>query len=129
MDDVFNSMYSGGIMFPEEEDDDVGHFNGDGWDIFIDKDNVYISLELKGVERDSIVIKGTETRLLIGANIENGYYERPIPLPIPCESKGIKHTFINNVLDITIKRKNDDTLSKEDRELIEKRLRDLGYMR
>ncbi|RLG17977.1 Hsp20/alpha crystallin family protein [Nanoarchaeota archaeon] len=70
------------------------------------EDKIYVTVELPGVDKDSIdleIIDGN--KLLIKAKGENRSYRKVLELPADVDEESIKATYKNGILDIIINKK------------------------
>ncbi|HDO19558.1 MAG TPA: Hsp20/alpha crystallin family protein [Thermoplasmatales archaeon] len=74
-------------------------------DIIEGDEEVAITVELPGVEKEDIDLEVTEDTLEIKVNNSNRKYHKLIDLPCKVKPKTTKATYKNGVLDIVIKRK------------------------
>jgi HSP20 family protein len=72
----------------------------------IEGDNeVYVTVELPGVEKDNIDLNVTENTLEITVNNPERKYHKSVDLPCGVQSKTTKATYKNGILDVVIPRK------------------------
>ncbi|MHA1303475.1 MAG: archaeal heat shock protein Hsp20 [Candidatus Heimdallarchaeaceae archaeon] len=80
-------------------------------DIFKEKDKVRVIAEVPGISKGDIKLTGSETRLNIKAYSKDRKYEKKIDLPVPVKINTAKAKYNNGVLEVVIKRKEEE---KED---------------
>jgi len=73
-------------------------------DVFEDKDEVWIIVELPGVEKDKIKVKAEPTKVIVKASNSKKYYKE-IELPAEVDPKSAKAQYRNGVLEIRLKKK------------------------
>ncbi|MCD6236351.1 MAG: Hsp20/alpha crystallin family protein [Thermoplasmata archaeon] len=74
-------------------------------DIIEGKDDVAVTIEIPGVEKEDIDLEVTEDTLEINVDNPNRKYHKIIDLPCKVKPKTTKASYKNGVLDIVIKRK------------------------
>lgn len=74
-------------------------------DIIEEKDNISVTVEIPGVEKEDINLNVTNQRLEIKVDTPNKKYFKQIDFPCDVLPKTTKATYKNGVLDIIIKRK------------------------
>lgn len=70
-----------------------------------DRSNIFVTLSLGNIQKDDVFITLSDDILTIRILAEDGEYERNINLTGKVKPKSVKTTFINGVLDITIKKR------------------------
>ncbi|MCD6503342.1 MAG: Hsp20/alpha crystallin family protein [Thermoplasmata archaeon] len=81
-------------------------------EIVEDKDKVYVTVELPGVDKDKIDLEVMDgNKLLIKAEGENRKYKKVLELPADVDPDSIKATYKNGILDIIIKKKGSEKRS------------------
>ena len=73
-------------------------------DIIKDEQNISITAERPGVEKDDIDVDLQDSRLVISVDTEHRKYNKEIDLPDEVDKKTIKATYKNGILDISLKR-------------------------
>ena len=73
-------------------------------DICEGKDEVYITLEIPGVEKKDIDLQIREDELSVGVEHPQRNYHKDIQFPYRIEPDSVKATYKNGVLDITLKK-------------------------
>lgn len=74
-------------------------------DIIEGDDDVAVTVEIPGVEKEDIDLNITRDELVIDVNNPNRKYRKKLDLPCNVKPKTTKATYKNGVLDIVIKRK------------------------
>ena len=104
MDDLMNKGYSGGytnyedISYQEEENPLV--------DISEDNNNVYITIELMGIDKDDVKVIVEPENLVLEVLLNNKIHKKSFRLPYPVKTKGNKINFNNGILDVILKKDN-----------------------
>lgn len=121
MDDMFEEGFHSSISIEEiqkiEGKPVRKNINVDGLDIFQDKDNIYVTVDLRGVRDDEIGVSADDDELFISMFIDGNKYKRNFYLPASVESEDIDYTFDNFVLDITLRKKVKDDDGRSNREI------------
>lgn len=79
-------------------------------DIIESKDEVFITVEMPGVEKDDIELNVSDDSVTIRVDVPQRKYYNEIPLPCDIEPDSAKATYKNGVLDITLKKKEKEQL-------------------
>lgn len=111
MDRIFDDAFYGGVKLPSDNykgKKNKQTYGGEGFDVFMDDDNIYITIELKGISDKGLKVDVKEEEIIIGGNVENRYYENTFPLPDKVIPKSITKTFKREILDIILKRKKEE---------------------
>jgi len=66
---------------------------------------IFVTIELPGLSRKGIDLRATEGTLVVSANSPTRTYYRVIPLPAPVRTDVIRATYKNEVLDVSLERK------------------------
>jgi HSP20 family protein len=74
-------------------------------DIIEGDDEIFVTVEIPGVEKDDIILNIEEFSLDINVNSPNRKYHKKINLPYAVIPNKSKATYKNGILDIAIKRK------------------------
>lgn len=74
-------------------------------DVLSSEDEVSVTLEMPGVEKEDIDLKVTERELTISVDTEKRKYHKVLQLPAAVKPETTKATYKNGVLDIVIGRK------------------------
>ena len=80
-------------------------------DVIEGKEEVSVTVEIPGVEKDDIDLQITEKQLEITVEAPQRKYHKKIDLPVKVKPKTTKATYKNGILDVVIKRMN---IHKED---------------
>jgi HSP20 family protein len=80
-------------------------------DIIEGKEDVSVTVELPGVEKEDIDLRVIEDELEITVNTPQRKYHKRVDLPVDVKPNSTKATYKNGILDVIIKRK---TKKKED---------------
>ncbi len=73
-------------------------------DVMEVKDEVWVTAELPGVEKDDIDVTIGEEEISISVETEKRSYHKTVELPVPVKDKDSKATYKNGVLDIRLKK-------------------------
>lgn len=76
-------------------------------DLIESENEVAITVEIPGVEKNDIDLKATEDTLEIHVNTSTRKYHKVVDLPCTVKPKTTKATYKNGVLDVSIKKKQD----------------------
>lgn len=71
-------------------------------DINEDKDKIYITYELPGVNKSDIDLKVTENDLVLTAKAGNRNYYKKVELTSPVKTDSTNAKFVNGILDVTL---------------------------
>jgi HSP20 family protein len=74
-------------------------------DVIEGDEEVSVTIEIPGVEKEDIDLKATENTLEVKVNAPQRKYHRVIDLPCDVQPKTTKATYKNGVLDVIIKRR------------------------
>ncbi len=77
-------------------------------DIIPSNNEIRVIVELPGVDKKDIKIQGTERSLTISVDIPQHKYFKEIELPSKVDPKEAKSSYKNGVLEVTLKRKEDE---------------------
>jgi len=77
-------------------------------DVMTTDDEVKVIVELPGVEKEDVKIRGTENKLTISVDTPQRKYYKEIDLPTSVDPKEAKSTYKNGVLDVTLKGKKEE---------------------
>ena len=80
-------------------------------DIIEGKEDVSVTIELPGVEKEDIDLRVVEDELEISVDTIKRKYHKKVHLPVDVKPKTTKATYKNGILDVSIKRKK---MKKED---------------
>jgi HSP20 family protein len=80
---------------------------------------VQVIVELPGVAKEEIDLRGTEKSLTISVDTPKRKYHKELQLPVPVDLKKVKSKFTNGVLEVTIKKKEKKEKPKGERIKIE----------
>jgi HSP20 family protein len=75
-------------------------------DVIEGKEEVSVTVEIPGVEKDDIDLSVTEHQLEITVNTAQHKYHKKIELPVDVKPNTTKATYKNGILDVVIKRMN-----------------------
>lgn len=78
-------------------------------DVIESKDEVAVTVEIPGVEKQDIDLKATTDNLEIHVNTAQRKYHKNVDLPCSVKPKTTKATYKNGVLDVSIKKKQKDS--------------------
>jgi HSP20 family protein len=73
-------------------------------DVTEDDKNIYITVELPGIEKDNIDIQLNEQSVLIDVNTPDRKYHKEIELSAKIKTEEVKAAYKNGILDITLPR-------------------------
>ena len=65
---------------------------------------INVIVELPGVAKESIKLRGTEEKLIISVNVPNRKYYKEIDMPTKVDPKNAQTSFKNGVLEVTMKK-------------------------
>lgn len=82
-------------------------------DTMMDDDSVKIYAELPGAEQSKIDLKCTGRKLTISAETGRQNYHKEIELPVEVNGRGLKTSYKNGVLEVTLKRRKDNNRGKK----------------
>ncbi|UCD92171.1 MAG: Hsp20/alpha crystallin family protein [Methanobacteriota archaeon] len=80
-------------------------------DVIEREDNVSVTMELPGVEKEEIDLDVTSHKLTVEVDTPQRRYHKVVELPCRVDEKSVKATFKNGVLDITLS-KTEESSSK-----------------
>jgi HSP20 family protein len=78
-------------------------------DVTEDDKNIYITVELPGIERDNIDIQLTDHSVIIDVNSPERKYHKEIEVPAKIKTDEVKAAYKNGILDITLPRFKEET--------------------
>ncbi len=74
-------------------------------EVVVDPFSIYVTLELRGASRETLEVTTTQNRLTVHAlDAEGRVFHREIELPQPVEPDAANVTYLNGVLDVTLRR-------------------------
>jgi HSP20 family protein len=73
-------------------------------DIIESEDEVFVTVELPGVDQGDIDVTISPTTLKVVGRGENRYYHKEISLPVAVREEDAKTTFKNGVLDVVLRK-------------------------
>ncbi len=82
-------------------------------DVMEDERNIYITMELPGVEKEDINMELVDSSLIVTVDTGIRKYYKEIPLPDYADPENIEAKYNNGVLDITIKKKEEKKAKKK----------------
>lgn len=74
-------------------------------DVIESEDELAITLEIPGVEKDDIDLTVTDDKVSINVDTPQRRYFKEIPLNVDVDANSVKATYHNGVLDLTLKRR------------------------
>jgi HSP20 family protein len=74
-------------------------------DVMTTDDEVKVIVELPGVEKEDVKIRGTENKLTISVDMPQRKYHKEVELPSKVDPKQSKASYKNGVLEVTLKKK------------------------
>jgi HSP20 family protein len=74
------------------------------YDVIEGEEEITVTVELSGVQRDEIYLRATERSLAIDVNSSRRYWKL-LELPDPVEGDSLRWTFNNGVLDIVLRKR------------------------
>ena len=78
-------------------------------DVIEGKDEISVTLEIPGVEKEDIDLQVTKNKLKINVDTPHRKYHKEVDLPSPVKPKTTDATYKNGVLDIVIKKEEKTT--------------------
>jgi len=123
VDEMFSRGFSGGYT-KSNYTDTTGHV-----DINEDDDHIYLTLEIK-VANEDLEVKPSEYDISLEIMSEGSWRKKTFRLPCKVKPETAIITFNNYILDITLDKDNseDNKITENDKKIIEKRLKELGYL-
>lgn len=82
-------------------------------DIMEDEKNIYITMELPGVEKEDINMELVDSTLVVSVDTESRKFYKEVPLPENADTESIEAKYNNGVLDITVKKKEEKKAKKK----------------
>jgi len=82
-------------------------------DVMEDEKNLYITIELPGVEKEDINMEVIDNKLVISVDTEGRKYYKEIPLPDSVDVDSAEAKYNNGVLDITMKKRAEEKRKKK----------------
>ncbi|AFZ71007.1 molecular chaperone (small heat shock protein) [Caldisphaera lagunensis DSM 15908] len=82
-------------------------------DVIDHNDEIWIVADLPGVAKENIKVNATEDKIYIKANSDIRKYSKEIDLPSKIDPDSVKASYKNGVLEIKVKKKNEEPKGKE----------------
>jgi HSP20 family protein len=82
-------------------------------DVLVTNDEVQLILELPGVEKKDIQLRGTNKEVMVSVNTPKRRYFKTLELPVRVNPKTAKSKYKNGVLEVTFKKSERDSKGEE----------------